>query len=149
MVDHPDGTRGIAGTPDVAGPAEELSLVEVQPATHGPDITRIEIRADVVLEIRDPVLGRHVEQQFCIRGIPIEILREIIGGDGESENPAVHVPSDHQLEKGLVDHVHFLLVIPISRVLLLSADDGALVLHVIGNRPVEGQVGKGRLPPPP
>ena len=73
---------------------------------------------------------------------------EVVGRDGEGEDPALEVALDHDLEEGLVDPVDLLLVVAVAGVELDAADDGLLVLHVLGDGPVEGQVGEGRLPAP-
>ncbi len=146
--DDADGAGRIAGAPDAPRPAHELALVEVEPAAHGPDVAGVHFRADVVLEVGDAVLGRGVEEELGLGRIPIELLAEVVGRDGEGEDAALEVALDHDLEEGPVDPVDLLLVVAVTGVELHAADDGLLVLHVLGDGPVEGQVGEGRLPAP-
>jgi hypothetical protein len=46
---------------------EQFAQIQLQAAAHGADHVRLEFRIDEVLEIRQAVLGGHLEQQFSVR----------------------------------------------------------------------------------
>ncbi|OQB53783.1 MAG: hypothetical protein BWX98_02400 [Candidatus Aminicenantes bacterium ADurb.Bin147] len=149
-VDRDDADRSgrVARSPHVARPAHELALVEIEAAAHRPDVPGIHVRPDVILEIGNAVLGRHVEQQPGVGGVPVEIPSQVVRRDGEGENPALVVTVDHELEKSLVDHVHLGLELAVGEVHFPAADDGLFRSQVGRDGPVEGQVGERRLPAP-
>ena len=54
----------------------------------------------------------------------------------------------HDLDEGLVHHVHFLLAVAVGEILFLPSHDGRQVLQILGYRPVQGDVGEGSLGAP-
>ncbi len=101
-----------------------------------------------VLEVRQPVLGRHVEQQRGVVRLPRKIRGDVVGRDREGEHPALGIAGRHDLDVGAVDHVHLGLQFAIGERHLLAGDDRNLLLQVVRAGPVEGQVGEGRLRAP-
>ena len=143
-----DRTRRVARPPDAPRPAHQFPQVEVEAAAHGPDVPGIHVRPDVVLEIGNPVLGRGLEEEARVRGIPVEIRGQVVGRNREGEDAAFLVAFDHELQERPVDHVHFRLVLSIGHVELPPAHDRLLVLHVVRDDPVERQVRERGLPAP-
>ena len=80
--------------------------------------------------------------------MPVEILGDVVGGDGKGEDAALGVARHHDLDVGAVDHVHLGLQLAIAEVHLLAGDDGNLLAQVVRADPVEREVGKRRLRTP-
>ena len=122
---------------------------EAQAAAHAAHVARLHIRVDVVGKVGGAVLAGHLEQQAVVLGVrPVEVFRDGIGGDGVLEAAAVGVPFDHDLDERLVDHIHLFLAVLILEVLLLAPDDGGQLGKVCRHRPVQRDVGEGRLRAP-
>ena len=90
-----------------------------------------------------PYLAVASKKKSGVGRIPIEILGEIVGRDREGENPTLVIAFDHEFEEGAVDHVRFGLKLAVAGIELPAADDDLLVLHVVGDGPIEGEIGKG------
>ena len=138
-----DRTRGFAGAEEAAGFLSEFTQVEAQSAAHRPNVAGLHVRVNVVGEIRCAVLRRHLEQQlivFCL--LPVEIPGDGVSGDRVLEPSSVSVAFDHDLDKRLVHHIHFLLAVAVSEVHFLAANDGVEVLKVLRDRPVQRDVGE-------
>ena len=147
--DHADGAGGLAGAEEAAGLLAQLAQVQTQTAAHGADVAGLHVGVDVVGEIGGAVLGGHLEEELVVLGLaPVEVAGDGVGGDGVLEAAAVGVALDHDLDEGLVHHVHFLLAVAVGEIHLLAADDGRQVLQIVGHGPVQGDVGEGRLGAP-
>ena len=146
---HADGAGGLAGAEEAAGLFAQLAQVQTQTAAHGAHVGGLHVGVDVVGEVGRAVLGGHLEEQLVVLGLgPVEVTGDGVGGDGVLEAAAVGVALDHDVDEGLVDHVHFLLAVAVGEVHLLAADDGGQILQVVGDGPVQGDVGEGRLGAP-
>ena len=108
----------------------------------------VEVGIDEVLEIRQTVFRRHLEQQVGIFGLPREIGCHVVGGDREGEHPALGIALGHHLDVGAVDHVHLGLQLAIGERHILAADHRRLPAQIFRAYPVEGQVGERRLRAP-
>ena len=146
---HAHRAGGFTGAEVAAGLLAQLTQVQPQAAAHGADVGRLHVGVDVVGEVGSAVLGGHLEKQFVVlRGGPVKVPGNGVGGDGVLEAAAMGVALDHDVDKGLVDHVHLGLAVAIGEVHLLAAHDGGQILQVGGNGPVQGDVGEGRLGAP-
>ena len=147
--DDADRAGALAGAEVAAGLLAKLAEVKAQAAAHRADVIRLHIGVDVVGEIGGAVLCGHLEQELVVlRGRPVKVAGDGIGGDGVLEAAAVCVALDHDVDEGLVDHGHLLNAVAVGEVLLLAADDSGQILEVCGHRPVKGYVGEGRLSAP-
>ena len=147
--DHAHGAGGLAGAEEAAGLLPQLTQVKAQAAAHGAHVVGLHIGVDVVGEIGGAVLGGHLKQELVVLALaPVEVAGDGIGGDGVLEAAAIGVALDHDLDEGLVDHVHFLLAVAIGEVTLTAAHDGGLIHQIAGHRPVQGDVAEGRLGAP-
>ena len=70
---------------------------------------RIAIIVNEIGEIGDTILGRHLPDWLVTWIVPIKILGDIVGGDGEGKDTPFGVPFHHHLGKGPVDQIHFRL----------------------------------------
>ena len=144
-----DRTGRLAGAEEAAGFFAQLPQIKPQAAAHRAHVVRLHVRVDIVGEIRRAVFGRHFKQKLVVfRVSPVKILGDGIGRDGVLEAAPVCIALDHQLNECPVDHVHFLLALAVGERLLLPADDGRKVCHILRHRPVERDVGKRRLRTP-
>ena len=147
--DHAHGAGGLAGAEVTAGLFAQFPQVQPQPAAHGAHVARLHIGVDVIGEVRRAVLGGHGEEQTVVLRVgPVKVLGNGVGGDGILEAPAVGVALGHDLDERLVHHVHFLLAVAVGEILLLAAHDGGQVLQVLGNGPVQGDIGERCLSAP-
>ena len=146
---HAHGPGGLAGAEVAAGLLPQLPQIQPQAAAHAAHVRRLHVRVDVVGEIGGAVLGGHLEQEAVVLRVgPVKVARDGIGGDGILEAPAVGVALGHDLDERLVHHIHFLLAVAVSEILLFAAYDGRQVLQVTGHGPVQGDVGERRLGTP-
>ena len=144
--DNADGTCGLAGSEESAGFLAQLAKVKTESAAHGADIAGLHVGVDVVGEIGRAVFRSHFEQQLVVLClIPVEISGDGVCGDRILESSAVGVAFDHDLDEGLVHHIHFLLAVAVGEVHLLAADDRGKVLEVVRNSPVQSDVGERSL----
>ena len=144
-----DGAGGLTAAEEAAGLLAKLAQVKTETAAHGTHVGGLHVGVDVVGEVGGAVLGGHFKQELVVLGLaPVEVPGDGVGGDGVLEATAVGVALDHDLDEGLVDHVHFLLAVAVGEVHLLAAHDGGQVLQILGNSPVQGDVGEGSLSAP-
>ena len=147
--DHTHAAGGFARAEEAARLLAQLPQVQPQAAAHGAHVGGLHIGVDVVGEVGGAVLGGHLKEELVVLGLaPVEVPGDGVGGDGVLEAPAVGVALDHDLDEGLVDHVHLFFAVPIGEVLLLAPHDGGQVGQVLGHRPVQGDVGEGSLGAP-
>ena len=146
---HADRAGRLAGAEEAAGLFAQLPQIEPQAAAHRAHVIRLHVGVNVVGEIRRAVFCRHFKQKLVVfRVSPVKILGDGVGWDGILEAASVCIALDHQLDEGLVHHVHFFLAFAIGKRLLAAADDGRKIGHVFGNGPVERNVGEWRLRTP-
>jgi len=145
---HADRAGQIAGAKQPAHLVAQLAQIHLQPAAHGAHVFGRQVGIDEILEIRRPVLGREFEQQGADLGIPGEIGRDVVGGDGKGKNAALVIAFAHDLQEGLVDHLHFRAELAVRRVEELAAVDHGLAGQMLGRGQVEGQVGERTLAAP-
>ena len=101
---------------------------------------------DIIAEIGRAVLGRHLKQQTVIlRFGPVEVPGNGVSGDRILETPAVSVAFNHNLDEGLVDHIHVLLAVAVGEIHLLAADNRRQVFQILRTGPVQGNIGERRL----
>ena len=144
-----DRTRALAASEEPARLFAQFAQVEAQTATHTAYIRRLHVRVDIVGEVRRAVFSRHFKQQAVVLVIrPIEVAGNGIRGYRILESSAVGVALDHDLDKRLIDHVHFLLAILVLEVHGLAADDCGLFREVGRACPVERNIGEWRLRAP-
>ena len=142
-------TGGFAGTEEAAGLLAQFTQVQTEPAAHGADVGGLHIGIDIVGEIRRAVLGGHFKEELVVlRLAPVKIPGDGVGRDRVLEAAAVGVALNHDLDEGLVDHVHLFFAVAVGEGHFLAADDGRLVFQVLGAGPVQGDVGKRRLRAP-
>jgi len=144
--DHADGAGGFAAAEEAARLFPQFAQIQPQPAAHAPHVAGLHVGIDVVAEIGGAVLAGHFKQQpVVLRLRPVKVARNGVGGDGVLEAAAVGVPLDHDLDEGLVDHVHFALAVLVAVILLHAADDAGQLRQVRRHGPVQRDVGKRRL----
>ena len=148
IVTTPERAGLLGRTEQAVAALEQLAQVELQAAAHRADHVRLEFRIDEVLEVRQAVPGRHLEQQLGIRAVPVEILGHVVGRDREREHAALGVARHHHLDVGAVDHVHLGLQLAVAERHFDTADQRHLLAQIFRAHPVEGQVGKRRLRAP-
>ena len=147
--DDADRPGRFARTEVAAALLTKLAKVESESATHGANVAWLHVAIDVVREIRGTVLGGHREQKPVVFGVrPIEVLRDGISWNRVLEAASIGIAFDHDFDEGLVDHSHFLDTVLVFEWHFLAADDAVELGHVIGHRPVEGDVGERRLSSP-
>ena len=147
--DDADAAGALAGTEESAGFLAQLPQVQAQAAAHAAHVARLHVGVDIIAEIGGAVLGGHLEQQLVVLGLaPVEVAGDGIGRDRVLEAAPVGVALDHQLDEGLVDHVHFLLALAVGKGLLFSADDGREVRQILRANPVQRDVAEGGLRAP-
>ena len=147
--DHADGARGLAAAEETARLLAQLAQVEAQAAAHGAHVGRFHVGVDVVGEVRSAVLRGHFEQQPVVLGFaPVEVARDGVGGDWVLEAATVRIAFDHDLDEGLVHHIHFDLAVAVGEVHLLAAHDGRLIAQVGRAHPVQRDVAERRLRAP-
>jgi hypothetical protein len=135
---HHTQAAGLLGAAKKAVAAlEQLAQIELQAAAHGAHHVRLQLGVDEVLEVRQAVLGRHVEQQLRVLALPREILGDVVGGDGEGEHAALGIARGHHVDVGAVDEVHLGLQVAIGKRHLVARDHGHLLAQVVGAGPVE------------
>ena len=123
---YADGACGLAGAKEAAGFLAQLSQVKAQSAAHGADIAGLHVRVDVVGEIGRAIFCRHLEQELIVLGLfPVKISGNGVSGDRILESSSVGVAFDHDLDEGLVHHIHFLLAVA-------TLENGACVPHLLG-----------------
>ncbi len=145
---HADGAGLLGRAEQSVAALQQLPQVQLQAAAHGADHVGGKLRVEKVLEVGEPVAGGHCEQQLGVFALPGEVGGDVVGGDGEGEDPPLVVPGGHDLDIGPVDHVHLGLELSVAERHLLAADHRDLGAQVRGADPVEGQVGEGRLGAP-
>ncbi len=108
-----------------------------------PHVGGLHVGVDVVGEVGGAVLRGHLKEQVVVLGgAPVEVRRDGVGGDGVLEAAAVGVALYHDLDEGLVDHVHLGLAVPVGEVHLLAPHDGRQMCHIVRNDPIQGDVGE-------
>ncbi len=142
---HADAARHRVAAEETAAPLAKLPLVEAQPAAHAHRVLRGQVGVHVVGEVGDAVLAGDLHEAVDHRAVPVEILGDVDGGDGEREHPALGIPFQHDGAEGLVKEVHLLLEVPVGPVLIFAPDDDGLLPEGAGHLDVEGQVGEGAL----
>src|SRR5699024_8204604 len=96
--------------------------IQLQPAAHGADHVGLQIRVDEVLKVRQAVLGCHVKQQIGVGAVPVEVTRDVVGGNRKGEGPAHGIALHHDFDVGTVDQVHLGLQIAICEGGCLAAN---------------------------
>ena len=149
-VDGHDAERsGLLGRAEEPVAAlQKLAQVELQAAAHRTDHVGLQFRIDEVLEIRQPVARRHVEEPNRIRRIPVEIGRDVVRRNREREDAPLGVALHHDFDVGAVDHVHLGLKLAVGEGHFLTPDDRTLWLQILRTHPVESEIRKGRLRAP-
>ena len=144
-----DGACGLTGAEETAGFLAELTQVQTQPAAHGTDIVGLHVGIDIIGKIRRAVFGCHFKEELIVLCLaPVKIAGNGIGRDRILEAPSVGVAFDHDLDEGLVDHIHFLLAVTVGEIQLFAAYDRGQVGQILGYGPVQGDIGEGRLGAP-
>ena len=145
---HAQAARLLGAAEQAVATLEQFTQIQLQAAAHGAHHVRLQFGVDEVLEVRQTVLGCHVEQPLCVLALPGEVLGDVVGGDGEGEHPALGVARGHHIDIGAVDEVHLGLQVAVRKGHLLPGDHGHLLAQVLGTGPVEGEVGERRLRAP-
>ena len=148
MVTTPTRARLLGRAEEAVAALEELAQVELQAAAHRAHHVRLEVGVDEVLEVRQAVLGGHLEQGVDVGAVPVEVLGDVVRGDREREHAALRVARGHHVDVRAVDHVHLGLEVAVGEVHLAARDHGHLGCEVLGADPVEGEVGERRLRAP-
>ena len=146
--DHAQAARLLGAAEEAVAALQKLAQIQLQAAAHGPHHVGLQLRVHKVLEIRQAVLGRHVEQQLRVLTLPREILGDVVRGDGEGEHAALGIARGHHVDVGAVDEVHLGLQIAVGEGHFFTCDHGHLLAQIFGAGPVEGEVGERRLRAP-
>ena len=147
---HAHGTGALAGTEIAAGFLSQFAQIQTQTAAHTPHIAGLHITVDIVGKVRRAVFCCHLKKQAVILRVgPVEIGSDGIGRNRILESPSVGIPFDHGLDKGLVDHIHLFFAVFIFKVHLFAAHDGRKFRQIVGNCPVQSDIGKRSLGSPP
>ena len=145
---HADRAGLFGRAEEAVAPLEQLAQVELEAAAHGADHARLEVGVEEVLEVRETVLGRHLEEQVAVLPLPGEVLGDVVGRDREGEDALLRIPCHHHLEVGAVDHRHFLGQLAVGEGHLFPRDEGMIAREILRAGPVEGEVGEGGLRSP-
>ncbi|MCY1226738.1 hypothetical protein D9M72_389840 [compost metagenome] len=146
---HHADRAGLLGRAEQAVAAlEQFAQVQLQAAAHGADHVRLQVGIDEVLEVGQPVARRHLEQRLGVGMVPVEVRRDVVGGDRESKGAPARIALHHHLDVGAVDHVHLRLQVAVGERHLHAGDIWHLAGQVLRAGPVEGEVGEGRLRAP-
>ena len=139
----------LGGSEQAVAALEQFAQVELETAAHGTDHAGIQLGINEVLEVGQPVLRGHGEQAVAVLRLPVEVLGDVVRGDGEGEDSPLGVAGGHDLHEGAVDHRHLVGQVPVGEIAQLVADERVLVGEVGRAGPVEGEVGERRLGAPP
>ena len=142
---YADGAGQGVGAEKTAAALEQLAVVQPQAAAHGTGVFRRHVRIDEVGEVGDAVFAGHLPNGFQVGVVPVEILGDVIGGDGEGEDATLGVAFDHHLGKGPVKGVHLRLELAVSGFFILAANDHRVVLQGARHTKIHGDIGEGRL----
>ena len=146
---HADGACGFTASEETAGLFPQFPQVQAQAAAHGAHIAGLHIAVDVVGKVRGTVFCGHFKQELIILRLgPVKVSCNGVGGNGILEAPAVGIALNHNFNERPVHHVHFLFAVLIFKGHLLAAHNGGKLRHVVGDSPVQGDVGEGRLGAP-
>ena len=143
--DDADGTRVGVGAEQTAAALSQLADVEAQTAAHADRVLGVEIGVDVVCKVRNAVLAGDLHEGVDHVAVPVELLGDVDGGDGESEHSALGIALEHDVAERLVEDVHLLLELFVRLVLDLPSDDDGLIRKRARHLDVEGEVGEGAL----
>ena len=144
-----DAAGAFAASEKSAALFAQLAQIKAQTAAHGADIAGLHVAVDIVGEIRCAVFCRHFEQKPVVfGGGPIEILSDGISRNRVLEAPAVRIAVYHDLDEGLVDHVHFFFAVTVGKIHGFAADDCRTVAQILRNGPIKGDIGERCLSAP-
>ena len=147
--DHSHASRALAGAEKAACLLAQLPQIQAQAAAHAAHITGLHVGIDIIGKIRRAVLGCHLKQQPVVFIVgPVEIPCDGISGNGVLKPSSVRVSLDHGLDERPVDQIHLLSAVLIFEVHLPSAHNGRKLRQILRHRPVQRNVGKGRLGTP-
>ena len=146
---HTHGTSALSRAEIPSRLFPQFPQIQTQAAAHAPHIAGLHIAVDIVGKIRSAVFGCHLKQQTVVGRIgPVKIRCDGIGGDGVLESPAIGISLDHSLDKRPVDHIHLFFAVLIAEIHFLSAHNGRQLRQILRHRPVQRDIGKGRLGSP-
>ncbi len=146
--DHAHRPGLLGRTEEAVAALEQFAQVQLQPAAHAAHHVRLQIRIDEILEVRQAITRRHLEQRLGIRARPVEVLGDVVGGDRKGEGAAARIAGHHHIDIGAVDEVHLGLQLAVAEGHVLPGDHRHLFAQVFRADPVEGEVGEGRLRAP-
>ena len=98
-----------------------------------------------VAPVRDAELGGHLEDGVVDRVLPVEVLGNIVRGDGKREDTALGVAGKHDFGERTVEHVHLWLEVRVGLRHRLSANDGCLAGRGAMRVQIQGDVAEGGL----
>ena len=146
---HPNAACALSGAEIPACFLSQFSQIQTKPAAHGTYVAGLHVGINIIAEIRGSVFCCHFKEEsvvFCVG--PVKILGNRICRDRILEASSVGIALNHDLNEGLVDHIHFLLAVLIKEIHFFTAHHGRKLRQVVGHCPVQGDIGKRRLGSP-
>ena len=111
---HAHRSGRLAAAKEPARLLAQLAQIQSQATAHAANIGRLHVGINVIAEIRRTVFAGHFKQKLVVLGFrPIEIARDGIRGDRILESAAFGVALDHDLDKRLVNQIHFTLTLSV------------------------------------
>ncbi len=139
-----------AGTEEASRLFSQFSQIQPQSAAHAAHIPWFHIRINIVGKIWSSVFCCHFKQQpvvFVVR--PVKIPGNGIGRNRILKSPSIGVPVYHRFDKRLIYHIHFFFTVFIFKIHLPAAHDRRQFRQIIRHGPIQGNIGKRSLCPPP
>ncbi len=118
-----DGSCEWVGAEESSTTMTELAVVEAQSTAHTSGVIGTHVGIDEIGKIGNSVLGSHLPNGFKAGIFPIEIFRDVVGGNRKCEDAPRGVAFTHDLSKCAIDHGHFLWEIPVRFFLWFATDD--------------------------
>ena len=110
------------GAEESAATLSELTVIETEAATHAACVVGAHVGIDEIGEIGDAVFGGHFPKRRIGGILPVEVLGDVIGRDGEGEDASRGVAFGHHFGEGAIDHCHFGCEVAIRFFLRFAAD---------------------------
>ena len=95
---HAERARLLRGAEEAVAALEQLAQVELQAAAHRADHVGLELGVDEVLEVRQTVARRHVEEPHRIGAVPVEVRRDVVINYQTVQVNYKHHALTHQME---------------------------------------------------
>ncbi len=126
----------------------QFAQIQLQSAAHRAHHIRCQIGVDEILEVGQPVFGRHIEEQVGIGAVPGEVTPDIVSRYGKREHAPFGVSLGHHFDIGAINHGHFPAQFAVAKRQLFTADHRHLLFQIIGAGPIESEVSEWSLRAP-